>query len=104
MLITTRARAYVNFGRWVADCPTGCGCALELTRGLGVFACPECKALNPVEWPRDPDAIWEALLERPAPKNRNWFPENHELALRGGSPHGQTPQQLRDETQENLGR
>lgn len=99
-----KARAYVNFGRWVADCPTECGCALELKPGMPLFACPECKVISHVEWPPDPDGIWEALLKRPAPKTRNWYPHGHELAIRAHIPHGQTVKDLEDETLEHVGR
>lgn len=102
LITPAKARAYVNFGRWVADCPIECGCALELRPGQLTFACVECKTITLLEWPDDPDGIWEALLERPAPKTRNWFPEGHELALRSGSPHGQTVQELRDETHDHV--
>lgn len=98
------ARAYVNFGRWVADCPQDCGCALALQPGMLLFSCPECHHMCEVEWPADPDGIWEALSERPAPRNRNWFPAGHGLAVRSGSPHGQSVKELRDETAENLKR
>lgn len=100
-LITNNARAYVNFGRWIADCPMRCGSAIQLQGGQDVFHCPECTYLASVEWPTNADEIWQALGERPAKRNRNWFPENHELALRSGSPHGQTVAELRDETEEN---
>jgi hypothetical protein len=100
-LITNRARAYVNWGRWVADCPTGCGGALQLNPGMATFACVECKAISEIEWPPHADDIMSALEERPAPKNRNWFPSGHSLALRSNSPHGQTVKELYDETREN---
>lgn len=104
LLRPAQARAYVNFGRWVADCPTECGCALELEPGKTLFACPECKTISETEWPDNADEIWEALGKRPAPRNRNWFPAGHELALRSNSPHGQTPKELDDETADNLGK
>lgn len=100
-LLTNKARAYVNFGRWIADCPMNCGSAMQLSSGQGMFHCSECTFMTEVEWPSNPDEIWQALLERPAKKNRNWFPSNHELAVRSNNPHGQTPQELRDETEEN---
>jgi hypothetical protein len=93
-----QARAYVNHGRWVADCPTGCGSALQLDPGQETFACVECHTISSVDWPKDPDGIWDALSERPLKHNRNWFPKDHELALRAGKPHGQTVKQLRQET------
>lgn len=103
LLRPAQARAYVNFGRWVADCPQDCGAALKLDPGQTMFPCPECHSISEVEWPADPDAIWEALEKRPAPKNRNWFPEGHELAIRARLPHGQTAAQLDAETAEHLG-
>ncbi len=103
LILPAKALAYVNFGRWVADCPQNCGSALELRPGMTMFPCPECKVVSEVEWPADADGIWEALGERPAPRNRNWFPRGHELAIRAGVPHGQTVKQLREETAEHIG-
>lgn len=100
-LITNKARAYVNFGRWIADCPVNCGSALQLQPGQSMFHCPECTFITEVEWPDNADEIWEALNDRYAKRNRNWFPSDHELALRSGSPHGQTVAELRAETEEN---
>lgn len=102
-LITSNARAYVNWGRWVADCPIGCGAALKLNAHQETFLCPECRALSVIEWPSDPDGIWDALSSRPMPKTRNWFPSGHELALRARCPHGQTVAELREETVEHVG-
>ncbi len=100
-LLTNKARAYVNFGRWITDCPADCGSAIQLERAQAVFRCPECMFMTEVEWPANPDEIWEALGKRPAKRNRNWFPSGHTLALRSGSPHGQTIQELEDETRDN---
>lgn len=101
-LITNKARAYVNFGRWIADCPTGCGSALQLNPGHGMFQCVECFFVTEVEWPNNAEDIWETLAKRPAPKFRNWFPEGHELALRANCPHGQTVKELEDEAAEHM--
>ena len=73
------AVAYVNHGRWVADCPFGCGGA-ELAREEW-FICRECLnyghagARLPLVWPDDEDirAIEAALVVRPV-LNRNWCP------------------------------
>lgn len=103
-IITTNARAYVNFGRWIADCPLDCGNAMALQPRQTTFCCQTsggCGHIASVEWPEDADGIWEALEERRAPKNRNWFPKSHPLALKAGCPNGQTAQELRDETSEN---
>jgi hypothetical protein len=54
-----------------------------------------------VEWPSDADDIWGALLERPVPGTRNWYPANHAEAVRMRLPHGQSPAELRDETREH---
>lgn len=71
------AFAYVNHGRWVADCPAGCGGA-ELARDV-VFMCRECGNVAtrhrpvPLVWPAEEDlrAIEAALVVRPV-LNRNW--------------------------------
>lgn len=72
-----RAFAYVNHGRWVADCPGGCGGA-ELARD-DEFMCRECLNAGagrrpiPLVWPSEEDgrAIEAALAVRPV-LNRNW--------------------------------
>lgn len=38
-MATPPAIAYMNHGRWVADCPLGCGCALALSTDMTVFDC-----------------------------------------------------------------
>ncbi len=100
-LLTNKARAYYNFGRWIADCPVDCGSAIQLNPGQSLFHCPECTFITDVEWPTNVDEITEALNKRQAKRNRNWFPENHDLALRSGSPHGQSVVELEDETEAN---
>lgn len=102
-LVTTSARAYVNYGRWIADCPRECGFALKLDPQQGTFHCRECGLLTGVDWPSNADDIWNALGERPAPRNRNWFPQSHPLALRAGLPHGQSVDELRAEAREHEG-
>lgn len=103
-LISPNALAYVNFGRWIADCPLGCGGAQALeARQTNFFCNPPsgCGHIATIEWPSDPDGIWEALEVRRMPKTRNWFPKNHELALRANAPHGQSVEDLIAETAEN---
>lgn len=102
MLLTpAKARAYVNHGRWIADCPCECGSALSLEPKQTAYHCPECEWIGQVEWPDNADEIWEVLQERHVPRTRNWFPDNHFIALRTGSPHGQTVKELMQETAEN---
>lgn len=103
LITPAKARAYVNHSRWIAECPMECGCARVLQRQETMFHCSECGALTQVEWPANADEIWEALQERPLPRTRNWFPEEHHLALKCGAPHGQTPKELREEQRENEG-
>lgn len=71
------AFAYVNWGRWVADCPLGCGGAERPAAEW--FVCRECgndRANGeriPVVWPTPDDvvAIEAALIVRPL-ANRHW--------------------------------
>lgn len=74
------AIAYVNEGRWLADCPTtGCAGAMLLLEDAP-FMCGACfnaaagYRYRPVEWPArsDHQAIEAILVERPAPQTRNW--------------------------------
>ena len=85
----TPATAYVNHGRWVADCPTQyCAGAAVLYRDT--FLCGNC--LNAecgyryrlVSWPREKGGIEEALSARAIPAVTNWYP-------------GETVQKLRNE-------
>lgn len=69
-----------------------------------MFQCAECHHITSVDWPVNAPDIWEALELRPHKQNRNWFPTNHDLALKAGTPHGQSVAELNDETQEFLGR
>lgn len=94
------AQAYVNFGRWVAECPWECGSAKQLEPHEQVFRCTECLMISPLDWPYNADDIWEALAERRAPRNRNWFPDGHPLAIKFHAPTNQTPDELRKEQAE----
>jgi len=104
-LITARARARVNHGRWIADCPRRhCANAMRLEPGQPAFHCGGeggCRMVAPVEWPPNADDIWQTLLERPVPATRNWYPDGHVEAIRLGYPHGQTPDELQQETRDH---
>jgi hypothetical protein len=106
-LIVTVARARVNHGRWIADCPRRyCANAMRLEPRQGTFHCSGqggCLMVADIEWPADADAIWEALLERPVPVTRNWYPPGHVEAVKLGLPHGQTAEELRAEQREYEG-
>lgn len=106
-LTTTTARARVNHGRWIADCPRPyCASAMRLTPAQTSFHCGGeggCQLMAEVEWPKDADGIWAALVERPVPGTRNWYPPDHSEAVRLSIPHGQSVAELRDETREHEG-
>ena len=96
------ARAYVNHGRWIADCPRGCGGAEALTFGCASFTCSNCQWVTRALWADGWVEVERALAERPLPLNRNWFPEDHPLAIASGRPHGQTPDDLRAEAHRHM--
>ncbi len=112
-MISTRARACVNHGRWLAHCPNGCNNAEELHPwgaykcGHGscstppypepMFHCSNCHTLASIDWPTDAADLWAALLERPDERNRNWYPLGHDLAESWGLPTGQSVDDLRVE-------
>jgi hypothetical protein len=91
-----KAPVYINYGRFVVDCP--CGDAREVQPGERTTACVDGHPLD-MEWPADAAALMTALAERISVKRRNWFPRLHPLALQLGKPHGQTPDELRRETE-----
>lgn len=98
------ALAYVNFGRWVADCPQGCGNAYGVTPDQMHFMCETpygCGHITTLKWPHNAREIWNVLMARPMPKTRNWFPKNHPLAIRSGCPDGQTVEELLAEARAN---
>lgn len=73
------AVAYANHGRWVADCPSGCGGAMLLEPGAP-YLCGHCwnaeigGRWRRVAWPRARRAIETLLLARPLAHTRNWQP------------------------------
>lgn len=116
-LIATRARAYVYAGDWVADCPRACGNVEHLytraTRNpngprivqLPSFYCSYCKLgdtdIVPIDWPPNMAEITAVLILRPIPHTRNWYPHEHETALKCRIPHGQSIAELRAENAEH---
>lgn len=83
------AIAYVNEGRWIANCPAAdCTAALVL-HASAPFLCPLC--LNAaagyvprrVEWPAEVLEIEAALVLRPVTITRNWMPGEPVAALLG---------------------
>lgn len=97
------AVAYVNWGRWVADCPRPfCWNAEHLGYYEGEFgglteagfACRRCQTTYPARWP---DAALRAgveqlLVDRPDPRTRNWRePETLHDLLAENVEHGIAP-------------
>lgn len=103
-LITNTVQAYVNHGRWIAECCRPyCANAFKLEPRQPLFQCvgeSGCGMTAVIDWPSNVDDIWEALLRRPVPATRNWIPVGHELAERFGLPAGQSPRDLLDEQAE----
>jgi hypothetical protein len=84
------AVAFVNWGRWVADCPDpDCSNAEELTAAAAVMVCGFCSRSWPIVWPVDVALIDAALSVRPVPSTRNWVP-------------GETVTDLLDENERHL--
>jgi hypothetical protein len=102
IVLTLRAYAYVNNGRWVADCPRPhCNNAVTVEPTQSTFYCAGrggCQLVAPLAWPLDVKEIWSALMARPVPATRNWAPAGHRQAIVTGHPDGQTAADLRDET------
>ena len=74
--------AYVNEGRWIAECPSGDGMAFCVSSQQPIFWCPLCGNIaNGGQWltitfPPQKTAIERLLLFRPEGVNRNWvWPE-----------------------------
>lgn len=70
---STRLTAYVNHGRWVADCPACNGGILAPNPG-STAPCLDCGRLYTVDYPARRDRIEGLLLVRPREENRNWRP------------------------------
>jgi len=89
--VGARLTAYVNDGRWIADCSCGAGVVLDL--GFAIGRCLECGAVYDVEkhvaLPATWKAIERALVKRPQPANRNWqAPETVADLQRENREHG----------------
>jgi hypothetical protein len=76
------AVAYINSGRWIADCPRPfCTNAMMLEPGQSQFRCQSgCWLEASVEWPPDGQALWDELMRRPVASTRNWAPAGHPMA------------------------
>jgi len=90
--------AYFNHGRWVAECPTGCGDARALypegsATPVYVQRCAEGHEFRIDAPPDDVRARIEAALADRPERYRDWLPRGHPWAAQG-FPVGQTPEDL----------
>jgi hypothetical protein len=81
LVASEQTAAYINEGRWIADCPTGCGGSMLVTPVDPNYFCTECgHGWFPIEFPsiRNRRYLEAVLMKRPldggVPKNRNWLP------------------------------
>jgi hypothetical protein len=100
------AEAYLNHGRWVADCPAS-GCtdarAVYPEDANGVpspspildQACKRGHQFRIVMPPPQLEAqIVAAVDDREVDADKSWFPKGHQWAELGGFPTGQSPKEL----------
>lgn len=85
-----RVYAYINHGRWVAECPLGCGDAKVLSGLANLYICtePGCPSMDwyQVVFPEEREEIEAVLLSRRAHRPdmalaRNWKPGESLSAL-----------------------
>lgn len=88
--------AFVNFGRWVVQCPD-CGTGELVDRDDLRFWCVHChnasilNAWRRVAWPHSAAKIEELLLSRSSVDTRNWEPGESLARLRSeNKAHGVT--------------
>ena len=94
----TDAQVYINWGRFVADCPKpGCSGALMVQPGETGMQCTYCGTLALLVWPVDGPQLMAALADR-AEKHRNWYPADFARPLPLGTVTGQTADDLQAET------
>lgn len=70
--------AYVNHGRWVADCPCG---GAELIREGQPLLCGSCAHKREVVWPPDIEDIEAVLEQRKDRSTQNWQPNETVASL-----------------------
>jgi hypothetical protein len=95
-----QALAYVNWGRWVADCPhPECTDAREVSDGRDQDVCHFGHPFTVVRPPAAAmTAIMAELTKRTEDADRSWYPRGHLRARLAGQPTGQTLDELREET------
>ena len=91
-----RPDAYISCGRWVVDCD--CGNGPSTSPELPVAICFDCLSVWYPRFPSDWQAAETALLERPDPDSRHWFP-TLSLAARNGLEKAETVALLKAENE-----
>jgi hypothetical protein len=98
------ALAYLNWGRWVADCPEpGCQDARAVYHPVTGQRQAEdvCANGHPfaIDMPPPPAEaqLVAAVAERANDADRSWYPTGHPRATLAGLPTGQTVRELIDE-------
>jgi hypothetical protein len=113
-LLTPRTQAYIYGGEWVGDCPReGCANVEYLWEALRIngprirpkafYLCSHCGMQAEIEWPPVDfqTAAMDVLMKRPLPDTRNWYPKDHDVAVRFRIPHGQSIADLKAENEEH---
>jgi hypothetical protein len=70
--------AYINHGRWLADCVCNGG---ELVSEGEDMLCGSCGTISPVTFPDGKDEIERLLLLRVSPIYRHWRPGESEAEI-----------------------
>jgi len=77
--------ARIDTGRWVADCPLGCGGAEMVSVHAPFFTCLSCGSGGlwwPVVFPSNREAIEKELLKRRDVRSWSWNPDESVAVLR----------------------
>ena len=82
--------AYVNRGRWVADCEADrCDAGIAVSPNWKTAACFGCGArYKKVKWPRDRKKAELVLEKRPVMNSRNWRGETLAVLRAENAAHG----------------
>lgn len=99
------ALAYLNWGRWVADCPApGCTDAREVYQNGVRLDSDTCARGHHFQIEMPPERmeaqIVTALADRVEDADKGWYPKGHERAILTGQPTGQTIAELVAENDE----
>lgn len=74
-------KAYVNEGRWVADCPR-CNGGIAVWAGMPDAACYDCgRIFSDIKFPKDRDRVRaeRVLSKRKSTRRMHWDPDNESV-------------------------